>query len=76
MNNVYIVKCNYNGDNPYTKVNQICYTSKDKAIEFIKSRLSSKEIEVNEIAQRRNLQAWYEFLTKKYDYIIEVLNVE
>ena len=76
MKSIYIVKCDYNGQCPYSKINQTCYTTKDKAIDFIKSRLSQNEIIQNELAHKRNLQAWYEFLTKRYNYTIEVLEVE
>lgn len=74
--NIYIVVCNYLRDSQSVKVNQDCYTTKEKAIDFINSRLNEEEKQKNENAKNRNLLKWYEFYSKNYYYTIQILGVE
>lgn len=53
-----------------------CYTTEEKAIKEIESRLNEEEIEKNRNAKKRNLQFDYEFSSKNYIYEIKKLIVK
>lgn len=77
MKEVYIVISRFKGNNDFTSVgvSQECYTDMEKAIDFCKSRLNTKELEQREKAVKRNLVNWYEYDTKDYHYEIKVLSI-
>lgn len=56
-------------------VSQICYDTKEKAIEFVKSRLTSEELELHNKQVKRGLIEWYEFTSQNYWYEIKVLSL-
>ena len=51
------------------------FYDKEKAIEFVKSKMTLEDIEKDEIHKRRKLKAWNEFTTDKYCFNIKVIDL-
>lgn len=75
---VYIVICRNKNFEDWTciDVSQECYSNKEQAINFCKSRMNKEEVERYEKTLARGLISWYEFDTRKYEYRIKVLELE
>ena len=56
-------------------IDNVSFTNKDKAIEYIESKLTKEEILKTRNAKNRNLISWYEFLSKDYNYYIKVVSL-
>lgn len=78
MKDVYVVVVRYKDIKDWTAlaVNQECFTSKEKAIEFCEGRMTKAELETRKKQLDRNLINWYEFDTKICEYTIKVLSVK
>ena len=56
-------------------LDNVAFRDKDKAIEYIESKLNKEEIEKNRNAKKRNIQKWYEFFSKRVIYYIKVVDL-
>lgn len=56
-------------------IDNIAFTSKEKAIEYIENKLTKEEIEKNRAVKRRNLASWFEFASKDIIYDIKVVDL-
>lgn len=73
---IFVIYNSFIGDTTLiSNVDNIAFTDKEKAIEYIESKLSKEEIEKNRKAKERNLQNWYEFFSKNYIYYIKVVDL-
>lgn len=56
-------------------IDNVAFKEKEKAIEYIESKLNAEELEHNRKMQNRNLRNWYEFFSKDYIYEIKVIDL-
>ena len=75
MNKEIYVVIVYSKNNTWTNVSQECYDTKEKAIEFVESRLTSEDIERHNKQLKRGLIYWYEYSSKNYIYEIKILSL-
>lgn len=71
---IYIVIV-YSKNNNWTNVSQECYDTKEKAIEFVESRLTNEDIERHNKQLKRGLISWYEYSNKNDIYEIKILSL-
>lgn len=73
---IYIVICYSKKDLSFcgVAINGEYFTSKENAIFFCESRLTSEELEHHKKQLNRGLISWYEFDSSKYRYEIKVLD--
>lgn len=77
MNEIYVIKNLYLGDaSNGWNVDNVAFTEKSKAIEYIQSKMNEDEIKNTDNAQKRGLLSWYEFSTKRYMYEIKVVTLK
>ena len=76
-NEIFIVITKNKNLQDFTSVNvsQECYSNKEEAINFCKSRMNAEELEKYQKALDRGLISWFEFDTKNYVYYIKVLSL-
>lgn len=56
-------------------VDNVAFKSVEKAIEYIESKLTDKDIEDNKKMHNRKLLEWYKFLDKDYQYEIKEVDL-
>lgn len=73
---IFVIYNSFIGENTLiSNVDNIAFTDKEKAIEYIEKKLNAEEIEKNRKAKERNLQSWFEFFSKDYIYYIKVVDL-
>lgn len=58
-----------------TALSSLAFKDKEKAIEYVESKLTKEEIEYNKKAKNRQLMCWYEFVSKNICYNIKEVDL-
>ena len=58
-----------------TAIDSIAFKDKEKAIEYVESKLTKEEIEYNKKVKNRKFIYWYEFVSKNICYNIKEVDL-
>ena len=58
-----------------TALSSLAFKDREKAIEYVESKLTKEEIEYNKKAKNRQLMYWYEFVSKNICYNIKEVDL-
>ena len=58
-----------------TALSSLAFKDREKAIEYVESKLTKEEIEYNKTAKNRQLMCWYEFVSKNICYNIKEVDL-
>lgn len=58
-----------------TALSSLAFKDREKAIEYVESKLTKEEIEYNKKAKNRQLMCWYEFVSKNICYNIKEVDL-
>ena len=58
-----------------TAIDSLAFKDKEKAIEYVESKLTQEEIEYNKKAKNRKFMCWFEFVSKDICYHIKEVDL-
>ena len=58
-----------------TAIDSLAFKDREKAIEYVESKLTQEEIEYNKKAKNRKLMCWFEFVSKDICYHIKEVDL-
>lgn len=73
---IYVVYNLYLKTGEISAIDNVAFRDVEKAVEYIESKLTEKEILNNRKAKQRNLQSNYEFISKDYIYYWKEITLE
>lgn len=73
---IYVIYNLYLKTGEISAIDNVAFRDVEKAVEYIESKLTEKEISNNRKAKQRNLQSNYEFISKDYIYYWKEITLE
>lgn len=73
---IYVIYNLYLKTGEISAIDNVAFRDVEKAVEYIESKLTEKEILNNRKAKQRNLQSNYEFISKDYIYYWKEITLE
>lgn len=73
---IYVIYNLYLKTGEISAIDNVAFRDVEKAVEYIESKLTEKEIVNNRKAKQRNLQSNYEFISKDYIYYWKEITLE
>lgn len=58
-----------------TAIDSLAFKDREKAIEYVESKLTQEEIEYNKKVKNRKLMCWFEFVSKDICYNIKEVDL-